>query len=357
MMRPRVGAIAVAALAALLSCSLVQADDAALRVMGGAVAPMDEHPAISMDRCIINADVYADESLVRCKFVFRNHGPATAALMGFPARGAYGDSGRPGYSPHLEDLRTWVDGEEADVDLRPGVQEDGGQPATSWYTKRVRFAAGHTRVVRVEYTQPNGQDSGGGRWFRYAVTTGGSWRGPIGALQVTLRWMEQWSWDPQQHSFARWRFRLSEDGRRASWMGTDVDPRHDISFAFFPGWRAHLADNAWLVRPYESGDFDVSLFHLSDILRADKRWDAETRSAQLVLDDLTVLAFSEGAQSVRVEEPWGEGAVSAVVLALPRPTYHVGDRLWTPAANLLRYLGYRTTTDRVAHRIDISRAR
>jgi len=349
MMRTRCNAAAVALAAMALCCTLL-ADDTALRVLGGAVAPMDQHPAISMDRCIVNADVYADESRVRCEFVFTNHGPAQTVTMGFPAQGAFGDSGRPGYSPRLADLRTWVDGAEVATSLRPGVQTDREQPAESWYVKRVPFAAAQARVIRVEYTQPNGEDSMGGRWFPYAVSTGASWRGPIGELQVTVTWREDWAWDPKTYSFQAWLFRYSDDGRRASWLGTQVEPERDISLYFWPGWQVYLRDNAWLVRPYADG-FDMSLWHLADLLQAEKRWDAQTRTAELLLADGTSVRVTEGRWNANViPEPGGPAAI----VTLPRSAYMDHGRLWMAADGVLSELGYGVIPRERTRRIDLT---
>ena len=350
--------LAAIALAAMVLCCLGHADDSALTVMGGGAVAMyaaaGGHPDVSMDRCIVNADVYADESLVRCEFVFTNHGAGQTVPMGFPARGAFGDSGAPGYSPRLESFRTWVDGAPTPTDLRPGVQEDREQPARSWYTKRVQFAAGQTRAVRVEYTQPNGEDSMGGRWFPYAVSTGASWRGPIGELQMTLRWMEPWAWDPMQPSYAQWRFQLSDDGRRASWLGTDIEPLYDISFYFWPGWRMHLEDNAWLVRPSDGG-FDVPLRVLSDLLQAEKIWDPGEGKGYLALPDGRTVVLSPGQSHARVKSWSADWRPSVARVALPHAPYLEDGQLWTPAAPILSHLGYRVTRDAANRRFDIAR--
>ncbi len=350
-LRPTTAAMVVAATAL---CCMVGADEAALTVQGGAVAPVYEHPAISMDRCIVNADIYPDDSLVRCEFLLRNQGGATSVLMGFPASGAYGEVQEIGFSPRVEDLRMWVDGQEVSTDLRPGYMPNTYLPQTSWYIRRVPFAAGQTRAVRVEYTQPIAFDRLGDRYFRYAVTTGNSWHGPIGEVQITLRWTPEWEWTARATRTGPWRFRLSEDGRRASCMATDIQPDYDIIFWFWPGWRAHCAERDWLVRPYGVGDFDMAVADLAEMLAADKRWNAERRAAELVLDDGTALTFTEGVQSVKVAEPWGGDTVSVVFLALPRPAYRDGGSLWTPARSVLRHLGYRATTDLQHHQIDIT---
>lgn len=341
---------AAVALAAMALCCTLHADDSALRVLGGAVAPMDAHPAVSMDRCIVNADVYADESHVRCEFVFTNHGPAQTVTMGFPAQGGFGDSGGPGYSPRPQGLRTWVDGARVATSLRTGVQTGRHDPGMSWYVKRVRFGAGQTRVVRVEYTQPNGEDSMGGRWFPYAVSTGASWRGPIGELQVTVTWCEDWRWDPQPYSYQAWQFRIADDGRRASWLGTEVEPQLDISLYFRPGWQLYFGDSAWLVRPYADG-FDASLQDLADMLQAEKRWDVQTRTAELILADGASVRVTEGRWNADVfPEPGGPAAI----VTLPRAAYRDDGRLWVPADGLLRALGYGVAINVQERRIDLT---
>lgn len=92
---------ATIALMATVLCCIAHGDDSSLRVTGGAVAPMDEHPDVSMDECIINAEVHPTESYVRCRFVFTNHGPAQSVLMGFPATSYLNEGTHVGYVPEL----------------------------------------------------------------------------------------------------------------------------------------------------------------------------------------------------------------------------------------------------------------
>ena len=188
---PSVAANVGFAAAALLAAA--QADDSALRVSGGMVQVMDDHPSIRMERASIEADVRAKQSHVRCEFVFVNDGPATAVTMGFPAFRGHNVGGDTEAAPALEGFRSWVDGQS--VATRKIVQSmKPERPPDRWYTKRVAFAKGQRRVVRDTYTQPHGEISDGSYFFPYVLTTGASWHGPIGHVAVVVRWSEPHEW-------------------------------------------------------------------------------------------------------------------------------------------------------------------
>jgi hypothetical protein len=91
------------------------ADDTAMSGIGGNVQPLRSHSSVRMVSEEVRIDDPEDPR-VRASFVFRNEGPATDVLMGFPemAGGASGYS----YYATLTGFRSWIDGVPVTVTRR-----------------------------------------------------------------------------------------------------------------------------------------------------------------------------------------------------------------------------------------------
>ena len=218
------------------------ADDSAIKVVGGAVQMLDEHSDVRMVSAVITADVYANESHVRCEYLLKNEGNGQMVTLGFPDMpGRYPGDVIP--KAHLEDFHSWVDGERLAVKLHTSAHENG-KSFDRWYVRRVWFDAGQTRTIVNTYIQPNGEDSMGGRWFPYTIWPAGSWKGPIGKLDITARWQEPYLWElrkPANGSSMEPHHQVSPGRRTLAWSWTNVEPRREhigrLHLYFTPGWR------------------------------------------------------------------------------------------------------------------------
>lgn len=133
---------------------------------------------------------------VRAKFTFKNHGAATKVRMGFPdtdAREQSGESTQSRRRPYLNDFRSWVDGNRVATETVQALGSFG-----LWHAKTVAFGRNQTRTVTVAYwTELGNQYVGeiGKKPTRaafssacsYVMSTGASWRGPIGYARVTVQ--------------------------------------------------------------------------------------------------------------------------------------------------------------------------
>lgn len=232
----------------------------------------------------------------------------------------------------------------------PGEVEDWETEATTWYTttwytKRVDFGRSRTRVIRAEYTQPNGHSTVGTRWFPYSLQTGASWRGQIGDLRVTLTWGEPWDWKPRFLDRDGWAWRSSSDGRTLSFRAQGVEPEDGFSVEFFPGARL-LGGGAALTW----GDsIDLQATRLAELLnRAEKHWDVETGTVRFVMPNGGEVTVREGSRVAQIDLVGSE----ARAIQLPRPVTrrNVGagwsrEELWVPADQILEAVGFTVTIE------------
>lgn len=164
----------------ILGPSLCLADDGGANSIGGAIELIKgKHPSIHMVSEFVKID-RLPEGRVYAKFTFYNDGPATDVLMGFPASG-YGEGRRD--PQFLNGFRSWVDGKPIKTILRPATKQTGDD-VKAWYVKTVHFAQGQTRVVEDRYTGGGKDVSDGWHAFTYILSTGASWKGPIGYAKI-----------------------------------------------------------------------------------------------------------------------------------------------------------------------------
>lgn len=176
-----------------------QADDASIS-FGGTPKLMSSHPSVRMVSEHIRVTIGDKSTQVDCTFAFQNDGPACNVRMGFPNAG-YGAE-ETGYDEQVSDshekktplapyngftsFKSFVDGKPAKVTLI-GEKEK----PSSWYTKTVSFAKGQRHLVRDTYTVLNGMAMTNSnaliQQFHYVMSTGASWKGPIGSVIVDVR--------------------------------------------------------------------------------------------------------------------------------------------------------------------------
>lgn len=335
-------------------------DEMALRFSGGAVHPMEAHPNVTMESCRIEGEVGTRETLVSCEFVFVNHGPAANVTMGFPAFAGYGLERPELMVPRLQAFRSWVDGRRVSTRIVPGAPvvrwPKGKGPPNRWYTKAVWFGAGQQRLVRDTYVQPHGWPGGGG-FFPYALKTGASWNGPIGRVELILRWTGPyecewgysalWSGEDEPES----RLHVSPDGREARWTAENLEPQSDILVTFERGWTGLFLDG--LEVPLWPPDFTVRVSgdgiwvmarSLSAMLQAELSYEPASKTARLT-------SPTSGAVEVRPGSP--EATVAGQPVALRAAPYTEAGRLWIPAEPILARLGHRAEIDRDRHRVEV----
>lgn len=191
--------------------------------------------------------LYRDRARVNVDYLLHNSGEAVDVKAGFPCLGL-----GPENHLEIEDYRLTVDGKETSYQVERGDARpyqslidaeflknpsailrkndpDGGPCHLWWLSSTVPFAAGQTRKVHIDYESlyeysyggPSGVDNYyNNGYFRYLLSTGGAWKGPIRQGKVTITGvtvnLQTVGIKPEK------RFHSSPEGR--VWAFSDLEP-------------------------------------------------------------------------------------------------------------------------------------
>lgn len=132
----------------------------------------------------VKVELHDKRSHVVADFTFRNEGLATKVVMAFPEESHQ-------YPPTraIGQLTSWVDGKRVHCEriILPTSGSKHNSDYVAAWLKSVTFAAHQTRHVRVDYWARNG-DIGDYVWNGYILTTGATWKGKIGRVQLDVDW-------------------------------------------------------------------------------------------------------------------------------------------------------------------------
>jgi hypothetical protein len=212
------------------------ADDGWWSESGGIGFYGKSHPNIRMVsedlRIRIVDDQVADVNVL---FTFRNEGKATGVTMAFPENYEL----RVGNS--LEDFRTWVDGKRVSVHRKvvsmgdPTNEDKMDRIGKAVWLKQVKFASNQTRHVRVSYEGNMSGNTSGDLSFSYTLTTGATWKGPIGVCNITVNWPKfKKQSAPYLHlAPANWHYL---PGRKATAKLVNWKPKEDLWMEMLSGF-------------------------------------------------------------------------------------------------------------------------
>ncbi len=337
--------VLVAALVVLVAARGV-ANEIAIKVIGGAVVPLGAHPSVRMVTARVEADIAPDESKVTCQYVFQNEGPATTVAMGFPA--FFGERpSRPAEELQpLRDFRAWVDGVATATTLRAGADRE------RWYVKEVAFAAGQRRVVRDAYVQPNGSIylPPKRRIFPYNLSGAGTWHGPVGRLDVILRWVGEYDWGHPQLARGAGGWVISAEGRQLKRSQTNVSAPEGLWLEFLPGWSDLRVDGYRLESPAAGVVVRAGLEYvqmttraLGQVLRAPVSHDPVSKTTRI----------TGGGHKLVVTTGSAAALVDGQTVSLPAAVRQEGGRQWVAAGPLLEKLGYRALANHRYWRLEV----
>lgn len=192
----RVCSAAFAALLVIASSFRADANDAAYGGSAQALRPIHESRVQMVSENIVATLDDEERFRVSATYVFRNASEEPVELqLGFPERCSWTlermrEYGTADVRPlRFEDLRTWVDGEEAEVrvvDVAPGDSPPDLQDLCRTHLIDTSIDAGASSVVRHTYAY---FPTSGlyGTDFEYVTRTGALWSGPIGTATFTVR--------------------------------------------------------------------------------------------------------------------------------------------------------------------------
>ena len=237
------GALLLGALALLLCANprVSLADDASLGRWGESVRPILDGQ-VEMVEEYVTVRVTPRDSYVTCRFVFRNTGPATKVLMGFPEE-APDPADELRHDVAIHDFKAWVRGREVAVEREKGLdypeeeRNETGHNFTRqmrrysfWWTWSVLMQAGETLEVRNSYRVRNMFVSDGQVRTGYILRTGAGWMGPIGKARVVFEFAGPRPYEIVRAYPASYRF----EGDSIVWEWSGFEPAADIDVALSP---------------------------------------------------------------------------------------------------------------------------
>lgn len=249
----------------LVATSLsVRADDGWWVAAGGMGSYGKAHPTIRMVSEDLKIQLHKTVApKVSVDFVFRNEGPATTVTMAFPEDYQM----REGKS--LGAFRTWVDGKVAKA-VRKIVKKGPPQSDPDYgdalgkavWLKDVAFAANQTRRIRVTYDAYYSGNTIGDLSLQYTLTTGASWKGPIGACKITVDWSALRTISAPFFELPGAQWQYSGDKEMTTTL-RNWEPNNELKLALVPGfWNFTVNGNPidpveshWdLLPPYVAGN-------------------------------------------------------------------------------------------------------
>lgn len=149
---------------------------------GGPTPFGSTHPSIQMLREDLRIDLRDGRADFDVTFVFKNHGRSTTVTMGFPEeRGNLEE-------PDIVNFATWVDGVRVKAQRKSLMADRVNRQYRAVWLKRVFFAAGGSRRVRVKYSTSISGNTSEQYFVEYILLSARSWKQPIMDFKVTVDW-------------------------------------------------------------------------------------------------------------------------------------------------------------------------
>ncbi len=166
----------------ILAC---HADDGSTAEVGGAYN-FSKNKQIRMVNETVRIYLHNTFFIAIADFVFQNTGGKTTVTMGFPDEGDHTMNRRC-----IRWFKSWVDGNRVRVSFKyleqPDPDDEERRHEGAWI-KKVAFAKGQRRRVRVEYESIQWQSGEKVRGAFYELTTGATWLGKISSARFIIDW-------------------------------------------------------------------------------------------------------------------------------------------------------------------------
>jgi hypothetical protein len=280
-----------------------------------------------------NLDVilYKDHAKVTVEYQFHNTGDKVLVKAGFPCivlDEGY-DSDKKNYQ-EINDYQIYVDGQRISASFVKGTaasgesftdyEEEVSQPIISWFVSSVAFRKDETRTIKISYNSNyfSGEDGVSGTsnyWsdqFRYLLSTGAAWKGPIkqGTVNIVAATVDanKISITPKE--------RFKRNGNKFTWNFTNLEPEEKDDF------KVSLNNEFTLIRPV--GQMDYTSWYIFDDDKYYFDFHNYQAKASSVLQgkqsyDAMNIADLDGS-TAWVEGVKGDGIGESITITLNKPT-------------------------------------
>ncbi|MDQ2086255.1 copper amine oxidase N-terminal domain-containing protein [Herbivorax sp. ANBcel31] len=181
--------------------------------------------------------VYPVQGNAECTFVFKNHGEATEVLMGFPNMPDMSERPHALYiedNIKIKDFRTFIDGKELDVKREKSIVPDdyevtpGLVKYDEWFTFKVNFEEGETKIIENTYKFNNTIDSMGYITTGYIIETGSVWKNNIEHAKIKFVMDDVKPYRVNRISPEGFKYK----GNNLIWEATDFVPHENLQVTF-----------------------------------------------------------------------------------------------------------------------------
>lgn len=311
----------------VISSSSILANDAAVSGIGGTVELMDEHPTVVMESERVEIGVKSDLVDVTTSFVFRNEGPPVQVKMGFPERG-WGEARKP----EFKSFEAWVDGKPVKVDTT--AWEDTGVRWSRWRMKTVSFGFNQRREVANHYTASTGRVTDGSKFVTYILTTGKSWKGPVGKADVVIDISDISDYQTIRRSPEGY----VRDGNLIKWHFESFEPESEINLSYAWGYSAFVV-NGRDTKPYLGGLYDGPFAPRIEggVLMVPAGILPQLLGGEVQYDNVNdKLVYRLSGTEVRIDVPGAKANVHGHIVELPRKARILEGRVMVPFAAVAR---------------------
>jgi hypothetical protein len=329
------------------SKSALLANDSAITGIGGSIQPMSSHPSIVMQSEKVEIKLTSNKIFAKTTFVFYNSGKPINVKMGFPEQG-WGDV----QNPEFASFRAFVDGKPLKVQTTPWKANDPNWHR--WRVKTIFFKQGQTRVVTNYYTARPGESVDGTKFVNYVMTTGSSWKGPIGKADIVIDIFgvkDYQTIKPKPEGYQR-------TDRFIKWHFTNFEPDFNIEVRYAWGYLDFIA-NGQAVEPYigglyskpwapriESGVLMVPAVILPQLMGGEVHYDN--------VNDKLVYRLPKLEKEVSISIPGKKAVANGYTFELTREARFIKGRVMVPLASIARLVGIDVRYDPLTHKTHIS---